>query len=194
MNDLLTERRHGVSAAPKQASQQGDAWLSQFDLLRTEIEALRRQNQALRETLDTIDGTVVAYDAQRNYLFGNQRYHALYPHLPSESELIGRKYEDLLTLSIAVGAVDRPERTLIPPTSSRSACATWTSGAHSHPRRKMPGLGGRACTRRPAAGLRSAPAGRQAAMTYRCGWISRRKRRCSTSCRRPEPRRKKPAG
>ncbi len=108
MNHMLAERRKDASGEATQASQQGDAWLSETDLLRTEIEALRRQNLALRETLDAIDGTIVVYDQQRRYLFGNQQYHAVYPHLPAEGELIGLKYEDVLALSIAAGTVDDP--------------------------------------------------------------------------------------
>ena len=81
MNHMLAgERRKDASGEATQASQQGDAWLSETDLLRTEIEALRRQNLALRETLDAIDGTIVVYDQERRYLFGNQQYHAVYPH------------------------------------------------------------------------------------------------------------------
>ncbi len=108
MNHMLAERRKDASGEPTHASQQGDAWLSETDLLRTEIEALRRQNLALRETLDAIDGTIVVYDQERRYLFGNQQYHAVYPHLPPERDLIGRKYEDVLALSIAAGTVDDP--------------------------------------------------------------------------------------
>ena len=108
MNHMLAERRKDASGEATQASQQGDAWLSETDLLRTEIEALRRQNLALRETLDAIDGTIVVYDQERRYLFGNQQYHAVYPHLPAEGELIGLKYEDVLALSIAAGTVDDP--------------------------------------------------------------------------------------
>ncbi len=77
--------------------------------LRLEIDELRRQNAVLRETLDTIDGSVVVYDQDRGYLLGNQMYHTINPHLPADDELIGRKYEEILALSIAARAIADPE-------------------------------------------------------------------------------------
>ena len=83
--------------------------LTETDLLRAELAALRRQNQMLRETLDTIDGSIVVYDEQRGFLFANATYHAIFPHLPPDTELIGSRYEHLIACSIAAGAVDDPE-------------------------------------------------------------------------------------
>ena len=107
MNDLANDYTRADSIAT-QVSQPGEANLTDVDLLRTEIEALRRQNAIMRETLDTIEGSVVVYDRERRYLLGNKAYHSLYPHLPGDDELIGRKYEELLALSIAAGSVDNP--------------------------------------------------------------------------------------
>jgi signal transduction histidine kinase len=107
MNDLANDYKRADPAAT-QVSQPGEATLSDVDLLRTEIEALRRQNAIMREALDTIEGSVVVYDRERRYLLGNKAYHSLYPHLPGDDELIGRKYEELLALSIAAGSVDNP--------------------------------------------------------------------------------------
>src|SRR5579863_4325690 len=98
--------RRSVATAP--ASRPGGDEITEIQLLRNEIESLRRQNSVLRETLDTIEGSVVVYDQERRYLLGNQTYHAIYPHLPVDDELIGRKYEDILRMSIAAGTVDNP--------------------------------------------------------------------------------------
>ena len=108
MNELVTTRAHGENKSPTQSSTPGGRDLSELQLLRTEIEALRRQNAIMRETLDTIEGSVVVYDPERRYLLGNQAYHALYPHLPPEHGLIARRYEELLRASIAAGSVDNP--------------------------------------------------------------------------------------
>jgi signal transduction histidine kinase len=82
--------------------------LTEADLLRAEIAALQRQNQMLRETLDTIDGSIVVFDDQRRFLFANATYHAVFPHLPPNEELFGERYEDVITRSIAAGSVDDP--------------------------------------------------------------------------------------
>jgi signal transduction histidine kinase len=82
--------------------------LSETDLLRAEIAALQRQNQMLRETLDTIDGSIVVYDDDRRFLFANATYHAVFPHLPSNEDLIGEHYEDVVSRSIAAGVVEDP--------------------------------------------------------------------------------------
>ena len=108
MNDLANDYKGTDPIAPTQASRAGEGSLTDIELLRTEIEALRRQNAIMRETLDTIEGSVVVYDRERRYLLGNKAYHTLYPHLPGDDELIGRKYEELLALSIAAGSVDNP--------------------------------------------------------------------------------------
>jgi signal transduction histidine kinase len=75
----------------------------------SEIAALRRENALLRETLNTIDGTVVVYDANRRYVLGNRAYHEHFPHLPDDSVLAGKLFEEVLALSIAAGAVVEPE-------------------------------------------------------------------------------------
>ncbi len=70
-----------------------------------ELAALRQENRILRDTLDTIDGTVVVYDADHRYVLGNRAYHEFFPHLPDEAELIGLRYEEVLAKSIAAGTV-----------------------------------------------------------------------------------------
>src|SRR5271165_5037868 len=73
-----------------------------------ELASLRRENAMLRETLDAIDGGVVVYDADAIYRFGNAGYHAVFPHLPPDSELAGLPFEALLAMSIAAGSVADP--------------------------------------------------------------------------------------
>lgn len=58
----------------------------------------------LRHVLDCLDTCVVAYGEDDRYLFGNVAYHARYPHLPAESELIGVSFGDMLRRTIAAGA------------------------------------------------------------------------------------------
>ena len=73
-----------------------------------ELTALRRENEALRETLDAIDGSVVVYDSDLTYRFGNADYHAAYPFLPAEAELAGLPFERVLGLLIAARAATDP--------------------------------------------------------------------------------------
>jgi two-component system, cell cycle sensor histidine kinase PleC len=73
-----------------------------------ELEELRRENAMLRETLDAIEGSVVVYDRDQRYLFGNAAYHALFPHLPGDDVLRGEHYADILNRSIDAGSVPDP--------------------------------------------------------------------------------------
>lgn len=91
-----------------QESLGGDGAVTELDLLRAENAALRRQAQMLRETLDTIEGSVVVYDDQRRFLFANATYHALYPHLPPDEALVGERFEDLLRRTMAAGMAEDP--------------------------------------------------------------------------------------
>jgi two-component system cell cycle sensor histidine kinase PleC len=68
-------------------------------------EELHRHNRRLRDTLDAIDATVVVYDRDRRYVLGNHAYHTMFPHLPPDDEMIGRRYEDILARSIEAGTV-----------------------------------------------------------------------------------------
>jgi signal transduction histidine kinase len=74
-----------------------------------ELTALQHENALLRATLDAIDGTIVVYDAERRYVLGNRAYHEHFPHLPDDAELTGKRYEEVLALSIAEGTVLDPE-------------------------------------------------------------------------------------
>ncbi|BBK34190.1 signal transduction histidine kinase [Stella humosa] len=58
----------------------------------------------LRHILDSLDTTVVAYDRDDRYLFGNVAYHRRYPHLPPEAELVGTTFEGMLRRTIAAGS------------------------------------------------------------------------------------------
>ncbi|MEJ0019118.1 MAG: ATP-binding protein [Acetobacteraceae bacterium] len=82
--------------------------VTELELLRSETVRLRRQNAILRETLDTVEGSVVVYGPGRRYLLANQAYHTLFPHLPPDEELVGRRYEEVLGLSLAAGWIDDP--------------------------------------------------------------------------------------
>jgi len=75
----------------------------------SELAKLRQENALLRATLDAIDGTVVVYDADRRYVLGNSAYHEHFPHLPDDVDLAGKRYEEVLALSIAAGTVVDPE-------------------------------------------------------------------------------------
>ncbi len=50
----------------------------------------------LLEILDSIDASIVAYDADERYVFGNRRFHALYPNHPPDDQLVGRTFESLI--------------------------------------------------------------------------------------------------
>ncbi|MCC7271969.1 MAG: PAS-domain containing protein [Alphaproteobacteria bacterium] len=58
----------------------------------------------LRSVLDAIDTSLVVYDADDRYLFGNRAYHERYPHLPADEELKGRTFEHMLRRSLAAGS------------------------------------------------------------------------------------------
>lgn len=75
----------------------------------SELERLRAQVAALRETLDSIDGTLIVYGPDREFVMANQRYHDFFPHLPADEDLLGLRFEDLLARSIDAGTVTDPE-------------------------------------------------------------------------------------
>ncbi len=62
----------------------------------------------LREALDAIDGTVVVYDADNRYVMGNKAYHDFFPHLPPDTDLGGKTYAEVLSLSVAARATVVP--------------------------------------------------------------------------------------
>jgi hypothetical protein len=70
---------------------------------RPATEALQRENAALRETLDALDGTVVVYDSELRYVFANRAYHEFFPHLPGDAELAGRPYDEIVAMSLKAG-------------------------------------------------------------------------------------------
>jgi len=71
--------------------------------------ALLAENALLRETLDSIDASVVVYDSDLRYRFGNSVYHATFPHLPPDSVLAGESYAQVLGRSIDAGSVTDPQ-------------------------------------------------------------------------------------
>ena len=74
-----------------------------------ELARLRAENAVLRETLDAVDGGIVVFDGERRFRFGNRIYHEVFPHLPPDEHLVGRRYEEVLALSIAAGSVRDPQ-------------------------------------------------------------------------------------
>lgn len=88
---------------------QPDDIAREVERLRAENTTLRDENRVLRETLDTIEGSIVIYNSERRFLFANEAYHVIFPHLPNNSELFGRKYEEVLALSVAAGSVEDPQ-------------------------------------------------------------------------------------
>jgi CheY-like chemotaxis protein len=63
----------------------------------------------LRDTLDALDASVVVYDSQLRYRFGNRVYHQTFPHLPDDSVLAGETYAQVLGRSIDAGSVGDPQ-------------------------------------------------------------------------------------
>ncbi len=108
MSVVTPEAPADATSPLEQDPSRGARAMTEADLLCGEIAALRRQNQMLRETLDTIEGSVVVYDEQRYFLYANAIYHALYPHLPPDEEMLGERFEDLLRRSIAAGMMEDP--------------------------------------------------------------------------------------
>ena len=58
----------------------------------------------LRQVLDSLDTSIVVYDREDHYLFGNAAYHERYPHLPPEEELVGQTFVQMLRRSLAAGS------------------------------------------------------------------------------------------
>jgi len=66
---------------------------------------LTSNESLLSEILANLDAEVTVYDAEESYVLGNRRFHENHPHLPPEAELVGKKYADIVRLSIAAGAI-----------------------------------------------------------------------------------------
>ena len=57
-----------------------------------------------REVLDALEESIVVYDSDERYVFGNAAYHQRYPHLPEERELVGRTFEQMLRRTLGAGS------------------------------------------------------------------------------------------
>ena len=62
-----------------------------------------------REVLDALDASLVVYDADERYVFGNAAFHAIYPFHPPDEALIGATFATMLRNSIAAGHVAEPQ-------------------------------------------------------------------------------------
>ena len=72
-----------------------------LDLTSPQDASPRSDAGVLAEILDSIDASLVAYDAEERYVFGNKRFHELYPNHPPEERLTGLKFEELIRRTIA---------------------------------------------------------------------------------------------
>ncbi|MFN4090534.1 MAG: sensor histidine kinase, partial [Alphaproteobacteria bacterium] len=68
-----------------------------------------RHERLLREILDSIDASVVVYDSEERYVFGNRGFHEIYPNHPDDARLVGRTFEHLVRLTIAQNIYVEPE-------------------------------------------------------------------------------------
>lgn len=76
---------------------------------------LAQSERLLRETLDSVDASIVVYDRDDRFVLANKRYFELYPHLPDDGSLVGKTFEQMIRLTIAAkahtdqSAIDDPE-------------------------------------------------------------------------------------
>ncbi|MBM3549573.1 MAG: PAS domain-containing protein [Alphaproteobacteria bacterium] len=75
---------------------------------RTAERRLESNEALLSEILANLDAEVAVYDADESFLLGNRRFREKNPHLPPDAELVGKKYADIVRLSIAAGVVQDP--------------------------------------------------------------------------------------
>jgi signal transduction histidine kinase len=54
--------------------------------------------------LDSLEESIVVYDADERYVLGNVAYHERYPHLPGETDLVGKTFEQMLRRTLAAGS------------------------------------------------------------------------------------------
>src|SRR5208337_4920242 len=90
----------------RQDRSRDDRELTEVDLLHAKIAALQRHNHMLRETLDTIDGSVVVFDAERRLLFANAACHEAFPPLPLDAALLEERYGQEVARSLAADVVE----------------------------------------------------------------------------------------
>jgi len=79
------------------------------EMMRAAELRVRESEALLRETVDSLDASLVVYDAEDRYVLGNRRYHERYPYLPPGSELVGQTFEEMLRASLAAGRIESEE-------------------------------------------------------------------------------------
>ncbi len=73
------------------------------DTLAKADQRARESEALLREVMESIDASIVVFDADDRFVLANQRYHEVHPHLPPDDQLVGRSFEDILRMTIAAG-------------------------------------------------------------------------------------------
>lgn len=86
---------------------------------------LETAENLLSEILVGMDAEVTVFDADEVFVLGNQRFHERNPHLPPDAKLIGKKYADLVRLSVAAGVVADPQARMDPETYVARRTVEW---------------------------------------------------------------------
>ena len=71
----------------------------------TEAAASQRASRLLQEALDNFSDMVILYDKDERVVFTNDRYHEVFPHAPSKTDIINQTMEGLLRHSLKLGIV-----------------------------------------------------------------------------------------
>lgn len=79
----------------------------------------------LAEILGGVEAEVSVFDADETFLLGNRRFRERNPHLPPDAELVGRKYADLVRLSLAAGIAADPQAKKDPETYVARRTVEW---------------------------------------------------------------------
>ncbi len=93
--------------------------------VRAAARRLETAESLLTEILAGIDAEVTVFDADEAFVLGNKRFHERNPHLPSDAELTGRKFADIVRLAVAAGMVADPQAKKDPETYVARRIVEW---------------------------------------------------------------------
>ncbi len=94
-------------------------------VVRAASQRLETAERLLAEILAGLDAEVTVFDADEIFVLGNQRFREGNPHLPPDADLLGKKFADIVRLSVAAGVAADPQAKKDPETYVARRTVEW---------------------------------------------------------------------